>query len=314
MKNYLDLNKSKTFPYMRDVMIDTIFEHAKKDKDIYFITPDMGAPSLDEFRLKLPNQFIHSGICEQHMIAMSAGLSLKGKKVFCYAMAPFITSRCFEQIKCSLAAMEQPVTLIGIGVGLGYADAGPTHYTTEDICTMRSFPGIEIITPSDEHSTRSVAEYSIKNKKFRFLRLDRDALPQIYNDNIEFDIKKGFAEIVRGKETCIITSGYMLHKCISELNKNDKLNFGLIDLFKIKPINEEIISCIKKYKRIITIEEQCLEGGFGSAILEIINSNNLNILVKRFGLESRFYFDNGGRDYLLSKFGLNIKEIFNKKL
>ena len=82
MKNYLDLEKSKTNPYMRDVCIETIFKYAKKDRNIYFTTPDMGAPALDKFRKEIPKQFIHSGICEQHMIAMAAGLSLMKKKSF----------------------------------------------------------------------------------------------------------------------------------------------------------------------------------------------------------------------------------------
>ena len=93
-KNYLDLNRSKNNQYMRDVFIDGIFEEAQKNKDIFFTTPDMGAPSLDQFREKIPKQYIHSGICEQHMISMAAGLTMMNKKVFCYAMAPFITSRC----------------------------------------------------------------------------------------------------------------------------------------------------------------------------------------------------------------------------
>ena len=159
-KNYLNLERSsvQNSQFMRDIFIDKIFEHAKKDKNLFFTTPDMGAPSVDGFRKELPNQFIHSGICEQHMISMAAGLTLMKKKVICYAMAPFITSRCYEQIKCSVAAMDQPVNLVGIGVGLGYADAGPTHYTTEDIATMRVFPNIEIITPCDEISTKKLVD------------------------------------------------------------------------------------------------------------------------------------------------------------
>ena len=137
-----------------------------KNKDIYFTTPDMGAPSLDKFREEIPGQFIHSGICEQHMISMAAGLTLMNKTIFCYAMAPFITSRCYEQIKCSVAAMDRPVCLVGIGVGLGYADAGPTHYTTEDIATMRVFPNIEIVTPSDVTSMKVIIKDIIIAKQY----------------------------------------------------------------------------------------------------------------------------------------------------
>ena len=307
MRNYLDLTRSKKNPFMRDVFIDEIYNAALKDKSIYFLTPDMGAPSLDKFREKIPNQFIHCGISEQHMIAMAAGLSLMGKKVFCYAMAPFITSRCYEQIKCSIAAMDQNVNLIGIGVGLGYADAGPTHYTTEDIATMRVFPNIEILTPSDEISTSTIANYCIKKNGFRFIRLDRDALPQVYEEG-QFELNDGFNEIHKGNKTCVISSGYILNQ-IFNLMSDTKFEFGLVDLFKIKPINKKFVDLLSKYEKVISIEEQWVEGGMGSKILEIISENNLSTKIVRKGLDEIFYFQNGGRDFLHKKYGLNIPEI-----
>lgn len=307
-ENYLNLELSKkSFPFMRDVFIDSIYESAKKDKDIYFTTPDMGAPALDKFRAEMPRQFIHSGICEQHMIAMAAGLSLMNKKAFCYAMAPFITSRCYEQIKCSIAAMDRDVTLVGIGVGLGYADAGPTHYTTEDIATMRAFPNIEIITPCDELSTKKVASLCVEEPKFRFIRLDREALPPIYKEE-DFNLEDGFSTIIKGKNKCVVTCGKLLHLAKSAIEKNN-LNLGLIDLFRIKPLTKNFLKTISQYSEIITLEEQCLDGGFGSAILEFSNINSVNINIKRHGLDNRFYFENGGRDHLFNRYGLNVNKI-----
>ncbi len=310
-ENYLNLELSKkSFPFMRDVFIDSIYESAKKDKDIYFTTPDMGAPALDKFRAEIPRQFIHSGICEQHMIAMAAGLSLMNKKAFCYAMAPFITSRCYEQIKCSVAAMDRDVTLVGIGVGLGYADAGPTHYTTEDIATMRAFPNIEIITPCDELSTKKVASLCVEEPKFRFIRLDREALPPIYEKE-DFNLEDGFSTIIKGKNKCVVTCGKLLHLAKLAIEKNN-LDLGLIDLFKIKPLTKNLLKTISQYTEIITLEEQCLDGGFGSAILEFCNENSVNINIKRHGLDNRFYFENGGRDYLFNRYGLNVNKILQQ--
>tara|TARA_B110000003_G_scaffold276368_1_gene322453 strand:+ start:3117 stop:4061 length:945 start_codon:yes stop_codon:yes gene_type:complete len=310
MRNYLDLTRSAKYPFMRDVFIDKIYEEAKKDKDIFFLTPDMGAPSLDKFRVEMPKQFIHCGISEQHMIAMAAGLSLQGKKVYCYAMAPFITSRCYEQIKCSIAAMDQNVNLIGIGVGLGYADAGPTHYTTEDIATMRVFPNIEVLTPVDAISTKVIAEYSVKNNGFRFIRLDRDALPDVYKDTNQVNLDDGFFEVIKSDDTCIISNGFLLNKLHNIIISN-KVNVGLIDLFKIKPLNKMLIKTLEKYKKIITIEEQWLEGGLGSLILEYLSDNKLTKEVKRYGLESRFFFENGGREHLHNNYGLNLEKIIS---
>lgn len=209
--------------------------------------------------------------------------------------------------------MEQPVNLVGIGVGLGYADAGPTHYTTEDIATMRVFPNIEIITPADEVSTKILAEDVVTNDKFRFIRLDRDVLPIIYDKAENFDLKRGFYEVVKGKKKkCIITCGYLLHKSreIIEQKYND---FTLVDLFKIKPLSEEFLDYIQQFDKIITIEEQWTEGGFGSCILEALSDLGKTKKITRYGLKKRFIFENGGRDHLLNTNGLNLFEIFKNE-
>jgi transketolase len=310
-KNYLDFSAGKTTPFMRDVFIDEIYKFAKKNKDLYFTTPDMGAPSLDKFRTDLPGQFVHAGISEQNMISFAAGLTLEKKNIICYAMAPFITSRCYEQIKCSISAMDQKVTLVGIGIGLGYADAGPTHYTTEDIATMRPFPNIEIITPADAYSTKVIAEDVAKKAKFRFVRLDRDILPDIYNKK-NFDYKKGFSILKEGKSKCLISNGYLLHKC-KEILESKKNNFAFVDLFRIKPFPIKLINYLKKFREIVVVEEQWIDGGMGSLILEQLSDKNIkNINVKRVGLKSRFYFENGGREYLHRKFGLSKTNISSK--
>jgi len=308
-RNYLDFTLSKTVPYMRDTFIDEVYYAAKKNRNIFFTTPDMGAPSLDKFREELPKQFIHSGICEQHMIAMAAGLTLMKKDVFCYAMAPFITSRCYEQIKCSVAAMDRPVCLVGIGVGLGYADAGPTHYTTEDIATMRVFPNIEILTPSDVPSMTAIIKDILKKPRFIFLRLDRDVLPNIYSGKNKFNLKDGFSKLIQGKKKCIISSGFLLNKIYEKLNLKNSKNIGLIDLHKIKPLNMKFLKEVIKYDEIITVEEQWIDGGFGSAILEFLSTNGINMKVTRHGLKEKYYFENGGREHLHNKYGLNINKI-----
>lgn len=180
----------------RDVFIDIIFDLAKKDKDIYFLSADLGAKALDRFRQELPSQFIHCGISEQNMIDVAAGLSQCGKKVYVYAMAPFVTYRCYEQIKVVIASMNLPVTIIGVGAGYSYDDAGPTHYAIEDISCMRVIPNIEILNPSDEKSTIQAAKVTYEKPKFRYIRIDRKYLPDIYINKNPLD---GISEIERVK-------------------------------------------------------------------------------------------------------------------
>jgi len=179
----------------RDAFIDEIFLAAKANPNIYFITADLGAKALDRFRVELPRQFIHGGISEQNVMDLAAGLAQNGKIVYTYAMAPFVTLRCYEQIKVAIASMSLPVTIIGNGVGYSYNDAGPTHYATEDISCMRALGGIEILTASDTESTLAIARLSYSSPALRYVRLDRAFLPDIYRPGDDRFLRDGLVEI-----------------------------------------------------------------------------------------------------------------------
>jgi transketolase len=301
--------------FQRDVFIEVLIEEAKKDKDIVFISADLGAPALDIYREELPEQFIHSGISEQHLIDMAAGLALSGKKVYAYAMAPFLSLRCYEQIKCSLAMMDLPVAVLGVGVGLGYADSGPTHYLTEDLACMRALPGIEVLTATDAHTSRSIADLTVRDPKFRYIRLDRDPMPDVTDAaGYDEDFEKGFKRLKEGSDVCLISSGYTMHRTLEAQRKlaAEGIDASVVDLFRIKPIDfMQLGPILEAHRGIVTIEEQCLDGGFGSAVIEQMVNVNLVKPVKRVGLEERFYFENGGRDYLLDRFGVSVDSICN---
>ena len=116
---------------MRDAFLRRIYEAMNFDKKIFFISADFGSPVLDDIRKDFPKRFINVGVAEQNLINISAGLSLEGYKVFAYAIAPFITMRCFEQLRVNLALLSEVrdinVTLIGVGAGYSYVVSGPTH-------------------------------------------------------------------------------------------------------------------------------------------------------------------------------------------
>ncbi|MBT5928359.1 MAG: 1-deoxy-D-xylulose-5-phosphate synthase [Verrucomicrobia bacterium] len=294
--------------FQRDVFISEVLAAARADKNIIFISADFGAPALDKFREDLPDQFIHSGISEQHMVDMAAGLALSGKKVYIYAMAPFVTLRCFEQIKCSLALMDLPVTIMAVGVGLGYADAGPTHYLTEDIACMRSIVGMEVVSPCDQESTKKIAQMTIEEPSLRVVRMERHALPPVYGGG-DFAAAFGFKEIYSGTGVCVLSYGHLLHRVLRVKNKLEENDFGVIDLFRVKPISDQLVSLLAGYQKIITVEEQCLSGGFGGAVLEFLSDNNMLLPVRRLGLAEKYYFENGGRERLLDEAGVADEDI-----
>ena len=164
----------------RDAFWTRIFEIAKKDHNVVVISADMGAPALDNYRKKLPSQFVNVGIAEQNAILIAAGLCMTGKKVFVYAIAPFLVLRCLEQTRVLNAVMNNPITLVGVGAGFGYEDSGPTHHITEDIAIMRAMPRIEICSITDSVMASAFADISYNMKTTNYVRLDRLLFPDVY--------------------------------------------------------------------------------------------------------------------------------------
>jgi transketolase len=302
----------------RDIFINDLYEQAQTDKDIILISVDMGAPALDIWRETLPDQFIAAGISEQNAINVAAGLANSGKKVYVYFMAAWV-ARCFEQIRYSCAMANNPITILGNGVALGYAPAGPAHEPNEDIAYMRSINGIEIWSPSNLQSTQELVKLTLEKPALRYIRLERTFAKEIedytYNiDNTVYPIKKSIQTDFTKPRVVILSSGYMLgraYKVWEELNQTYQID--IYDLWKIKPLNTvRLNEVLEGYTHIVTLEEQTLDGGFGSAVCESICDNDINIRVLRLGLPSKFIFENGTRDHLLNTNGLSVDKIINK--
>lgn len=302
----------------RDLFINNLYEQAQTDKDIILISVDMGAPALDIWRETLPDQFIAAGISEQNAINVAAGLANSGKKVYVYFMAAWV-ARCFEQIRYSCAMANNPITILGNGVALGYAPAGPAHEPNEDIAYMRSINGIEIWSPSNLQSTQELVKLTLKKPALRYIRLERTFAQEIedytYNiDNTVYPIKKSIQTDFTKPRVVILSSGYMLgraYKVWEELNQTYQID--IYDLWKIKPLNTiRLNEVLEGYTHVVTLEEQTLDGGFGSAVCESICDNDINIRVLRLGLPSKFIFENGTRDHLLNTNGLSVDKIINK--
>ena len=149
------------------------------------MSADFGAASLDKTRHKFKENFIHCGISEQAMFDIATGLALEGKKVLTYAMGPFISLRAIEQIKCGPAMMKLPMTILSVGIGLGYADAGPTHYATEDYACLRAIGGTSIYTASDNFIAKEIAENIINKNSLNYVRLDRHPTENLIYKNSE---------------------------------------------------------------------------------------------------------------------------------
>jgi len=287
---------------MRDVLIEAIYKRMADNPRIFFLSADFGAPALDKLRKDFPNRFINVGIAEQNLINIATGLALEGNIVFAYAIAPFLTMRAYEQIRLNLSISTQiktvNVNLIGVGGGMGYDVAGPTHHCLEDIGIMRILPNMTVFSPSDWKLVENFVDYSISKETPKYFRLDGKPVPSIYDEVNDLNIEKGFYELMKGEKICLVSTGYLTHRALKAAK--ELLGVGLIDIFMLKPINEkQLFEAIKNYNYVITLEEGFINnGGLDSLISKIIFENQVNIKLKRMGINDKYAFDLGDRNHL----------------
>ena len=273
-----------------------------EDEYIFFLAADFGAPPLDKIREKFKDRFINVGIAEQNLINVSTGLALEGYTVYAYAIAPFLTMRAYEQIRTNLSISSQikqiNVNLVGVGAGLSYDVSGPTHHCLEDLSIMRVLPNIEVFSPSDWKMAESFVDYSINTKKPKYIRFDSKPLAQIYDNSDSINIETGFYELMKGGKVCLVSTGYMTHRALNV--SNELKDVGVIDLFMLKPMNEELLfDTLKKYEYIITIEEAFVNsGGLGSLVSDVLNKYQSDIKLKKLGFNDKYVFELGNRNHL----------------
>lgn len=293
---------------IRDAFFDEIYDLASKDKNIIFISADADAFSLKKFKENLPDQFINIGVAEQNMVLLATGLAMMGKKVFIYCLTPFISYRCFEQIKVNICSMNLPVTIIGTGSGFSFEYDGPTHHATQDIAIMRTLPELNIFNPIDSSSAQYTAQKCYYSNQPNYVRIDKGLYNQIYS---ELDCNNFLYESSNNSKIKIISTGTLTHDCLVVKSQLEKLNIiiDVIDIFLLKPLPNKLLQILKNSSLIFSVEENVLTGGLGSMLCETIIDNSLSVKLKRFALKNEQLFAYGKRKYLLKKNNLDIESL-----
>jgi len=295
----------------RDSFWNKVYELAREDTDVMIVSADMGAPALDKFRKDLSQQYVNTGIAEQNAVLVAAGLALEGKKVFAYAIAPFITYRCIEQIKLYLAAMKVPVTLVGVGSGISYDDSGPTHHTIEDISMLRVLPNFTIHNTTDSAMATALAEISCRMDKPNYVRLDRKMASDLYDENSDFSV--GVASHREGSDLALVATGNMVYRAleVAEALAKEKVSASVTDVYSIPVNGPALLDAVGTAERIVTMEEHALPGGFGSAVLEVLSEQGRNTPVLRLGMDisESYCYKYGGREHMQGLYGLDTASV-----
>lgn len=306
-------DQSKHAVAMRDRFFGSLYEHFKRDKNFVLIAADNGFPAIEKWVDTLPGQVIQVGIAEQEAVGMAAGMALRGRKPFVYAIAPFVTTRVHEFVKLDVAASELPITLVGVGAGACYDNMSTTHHCTEDIAIMRALPNLQIFSPADGTTAAAVADCLATTPKPSYVRLDRGGIDDIYNGLNSECLAAGMAATGPLKELCILSTGIMTHQALQVAGK---LNATVVDVFRLKPFDHEFFFSLlvnsEDVKYFVTLEEHRLPGGLGSIVAETLVDHHAPFDLLRIGMEERFIFELGGREHFWKNMGLDVPSLVSR--
>ncbi len=296
---------------MRREFFSELEKLAAKDSSIMLLTGDLGFSLLDGFKKKFPSRFYNAGVAEQSMAGISAGLALCGATPFVYSIIPFLTMRCFEQIRIDVAQQNLPVRLVGAGAGFSYGADGVTHHSIEDIAIMRALPNMLVVSPADPFEAVSALRESQKLRGPVYFRLSENS-EQLYKHPASFELGRAIP-VRKGSDATAFCTGPILKNVLDAaefLEKERGVSIEVFSVHTIKPLDKKaVLSAAEKNAPLFSIEEHSAIGGLGSAVAEVLSPLEQKPPLYILGLPDEFQATIGSRDFLIARAGLSAQKL-----
>lgn len=297
---------------MRTALIDELTTLAGEDPRVVLIVNDVGFSVIERFQERFPERFINAGVAEANMIGLAAGLALTGHRVFVYAIAPFTTYRCLEQIRLDLCRTKLPVTLVGLGGGFTYGQLGTTHHPTEDIAMLRALPGMRVLAPSDAFETRALVPYLGTGEGPIYLRLEKAGQTNIHTTLPA--VGPGRSVRVRdGRDLTLVACGTMVQTCLAAAEDlgTRGVEAGVVSAVSVKPLDPSLLDELRA-RPVVTVEEHSVIGGLGAALTEAAADALAPAPRLRIGVPDAYAEVAGDQAYLRSLVGLTPEGIASR--
>ena len=305
-----ELPKHNTKPTYSKIFGDWLCEMAEKDSKIIGITPAMREGSgMVEFSQRFPEQYFDVAIAEQHAVTFATGLAIGGYKPVVAIYSTFL-QRAYDQLIHDVAIQNLPVLFAIDRAGIVGAD-GPTHQGAFDLSFMRCIPNMIIMTPSDENECRQMLYTGYQCGKPAAVRYPRGNAIGIELTPLEM-LPIGKSRLIReGQKIAILNFGTLLP---SALEAAEKLNATVVDMRFVKPIDIEMINVLAQtHDYLVTLEENAIQGGAGSAVAEVLNSSGKSTALLQLGLPD-YFIPQATQQEALKDLGLDSKGIEEKIL
>ncbi len=301
-------------PSYTEVFGKTMVDLGRENKKLFAITAAMPeGTGLTEFAGTFPERFLDVGIAEQHAVTFAAGLATEGFRPVVAIYSTFL-QRSFDQIIHDVCLPALPV-VFAIDRGGLVGEDGSTHHGHFDITYLRSLPNMTFMAPKDENELRHMLYTALQHSGPVAIRYPRGKGLGVPTNQDYMNIPIGQAEILRqGSDLLILALGSTVYPSLeaASLLEKDELSVGVVNCRFVKPIDTGLVELAASVNRVLVVEENIRQGGFGSAVLELFNDNGLmNVQVKRIGLPDKFV-EHGPVDFLREKYGLDTSGIIKE--
>jgi transketolase len=299
---------------MRNKFADVFYELGKSDPRLCVVVADISpAGSIAKFRNEFPDRFVNTGVAEQIMIGMVAGMAQRGLKPFAYTIATFALYRPFEFVRDDLCYQNLPVTVVGIGGGVTYSTLGGTHHAQEDISLACSIPNLRVIAPCDPSEAEAATRWCAQQEDGPvYLRLGKAGEPDLSGQAKTPWTFGKLRELREGSDVCILSYGAITKRAFEVADQMAASGrcAAVYSVHTLKPLDHAgLREVLARFPHVIVIEECAPNGGLAMRVKELAWEVQAQCRIDAFTLQDEFIHCYGSHDDLLAAHGLSTNQI-----
>lgn len=296
---------------MRKTFIAELIKLAENDDRHVLLTGDLGFMVLEPFIERFPDRFFNVGVAEQNMVGIATGLAEAGFIPWVYSIVSFAALRPYEFIRNGPVVHQLPVRVVAVGGGFEYGHAGVTHHGLEDVGVMRTNPNLNVYAPADAAQTAAMMGHIATMPAPIYLRLGKNENAVVSGLNGAY--APDAPQHVHQSDNVLFLSMGSISAEVSQVmddlrSAGETPGFAVLSNITPAP-TDALRALLSQYKTVVTVEEHYIDGGLGSLIAEIIAEHGLSTRLIRNGVRKTANDLGGGRNYLLSKFGLDMASL-----
>lgn len=301
---------------MRNRFADTFYELGKADPRLCVLVADISpAGSIAKFRSEFPARFINTGVAEQVMIGMAAGMAQRGLRPFAYTIATFALYRPFEMVRDDLCYQNLPVTVVGIGGGVTYSTLGGTHHAQEDIAIATAIPNMSVIAPCDPAETEAATRWCATQEAGPvYLRLGKAGEPDFTSRLADKFVFGKLRHLRRGSDVCVLAYGSIMKMAaeVADRMEAQGRSASLVSVHTLKPLDTEgLATVLACHREVVVIEEMSSQGSLGTKLKALAYECQSTCRIRSFSLQDEFIHVYGDHEAVLAAHGLTAEAIMS---